>query len=115
VQAKVGTLITDHGALRVRLHWNAAEHAGLFPVMDCELRISEVAGDQIELRLVCEYEAPLGAVKAVADAAAGEIATRLPRRGCEKTRDEAGRTRRPSQRRAGSTLRTAGKHTRRTR
>jgi hypothetical protein len=71
VRAEVGPLISEPDSLRVPLHWKAAEHPNLFPFMDGELHISDVAGNQIELRLVGEYRTPLGVVGAVADALAG--------------------------------------------
>lgn len=71
VQAEVGPLISGHASLRVPLHWKAADHPNLFPVMESELRISDVDGDHIQLHLVGEYCAPLGAVGAFADALAG--------------------------------------------
>ena len=71
VDAQVGPLISGHGALRVPLRWQAAEHPNLFPVMDGELHVSDVIGNQIELRFVGDYRAPLGAVGAVADTLAG--------------------------------------------
>jgi hypothetical protein len=71
VESQVGAVVTEHANLRVPLHWAAAEHPNLFPVMDGALRISDVAGSQIELRLVGEYRIPMGAIGAVADALAG--------------------------------------------
>jgi hypothetical protein len=71
VHAEVGPLITGHASLRMPVHWRAAEHPKLFPVMDGALDISDAAGNHIELRLVGEYRAPLGAVGALADALAG--------------------------------------------
>jgi hypothetical protein len=81
VDADVGPAETAPTSLRVPLHWKAAEHQNLFPVMDAELHISDVAAEHIELRLVGEYRAPLGAVGAVADALAGRrVAERSLRR-----------------------------------
>jgi hypothetical protein len=90
VDAEVGSLDSGPASLRVPLKWQAFVHPSLFPVMNGELHISDVAGDHIELRLVGEYRTPLGAVGAVADALAGrrvaenslrrflaEVATRL--------------------------------------
>jgi hypothetical protein len=71
VDAQVGPLICGHETLRVPLRWQAAEHPNLFPVMDADLHVSDLDGGHIELRLVGEYHAPLGAVGAVADALAG--------------------------------------------
>jgi hypothetical protein len=71
VDAEVGPLINGHATLWVPLHWTAAEHPTLFPVMDAELHISDVEANHIELRLVGEYRAPLGTVGAIADAVAG--------------------------------------------
>jgi hypothetical protein len=71
VKAEVRPLISGPEQLRVPLHWKAAEHPNLFPVMDAELHISDVNGNQIELRLVGEYHTPLGAIGAAADAIAG--------------------------------------------
>jgi hypothetical protein len=90
VDAEVGSLDSGPASLRVPLKWQAFVHPSLFPVMNGELHISDVAGVHIELRLVGEYRAPLGVVGAVADAVAGrrvaekslrgflaEVATRL--------------------------------------
>ncbi len=71
VRAEVGPLISEPDSLRIPLHWKAAEHPNLFPFMEGELHISDVVGNRIELRLVGEYRAPLGAIGAVADAVAG--------------------------------------------
>lgn len=71
VEAEVGPIASGPASLRVPLHWHAFEHPSLFPVMDAELRIRDVDGGQVELRLVGEYRAPLGAVGAFADAVAG--------------------------------------------
>ena len=71
VDAEVGPVINGHGTLRVPLHWQAAEHPHLFPVMDADLHVSDLDGDHIELRFVGDYRAPLGAVGAVADRLAG--------------------------------------------
>ena len=69
--AEVGPLDTGPASLRVPLHWEAAEHPHLFPVMDGALYMSDLDGNQIEVRLVGEYGSPFGAVGAVADALAG--------------------------------------------
>lgn len=69
--AEVGRLDSGPASLRVPLHWKAAEHPHLFPLMDAELHVSDVDGKQVELRLVGEYRVPLGAVGAVADVVAG--------------------------------------------
>jgi hypothetical protein len=71
VRAEVGPMISGPDSLRIPLHWTAAEHPNLFPVMDGDLHISDAGGNHIELRLVGEYGSPLGAVGAVADAVAG--------------------------------------------
>lgn len=71
VQAEIGPMVNEPSRMSMPLHWRAAEHPRLFPVMDGELRISNVEGHEIELRLVGEFRAPLGAVGAVADAVAG--------------------------------------------
>jgi hypothetical protein len=78
VDAEVGPLQSEAASLRVPLQWKAAEHPNLFPVMHGELRISDIDGSQIELRLVGEYRSPLGAVGAFGEALAG-------RRVAEKT------------------------------
>src|SRR5215207_8346104 len=54
VKAQVGAMITEPASLWVPLHWTAAEHPNVFPIMDGELHISDVGGNQIELRLVGE-------------------------------------------------------------
>jgi hypothetical protein len=90
VEADVGALSSGPSSLSVPLHWTAAEHPSLFPVMDGELRISKDEDNQIQVRLVGEYRSPLGAVGAVGDAVGGrrvaekslhgfltEVATRL--------------------------------------
>jgi hypothetical protein len=71
VQAQPGPVVYGHASLQVPLHWNAAEHPNLFPVMDARLVISDVGGNHIELRLVGEYRPPLGAIGAAGDALAG--------------------------------------------
>src|SRR5215472_6535301 len=71
VHAAVGPVIGGPGSLSVPQHWTAAEHPNLFPVMDGELRIIDVAGNRIELRHLGEYHTPLGAVGAIANAMAG--------------------------------------------
>jgi hypothetical protein len=71
VDAEVGPMETGPASLRVPLHWKASEHPKLFPVMDANLHISDVDGDHIALRVHGVYDAPLGAVGAVADALAG--------------------------------------------
>jgi hypothetical protein len=71
VRAEVGPLISEPESVRIPLHWRAAEHPSLFPLMEGELHVSNGSGDHIELRLVGEYRAPLGAIGAVADAVAG--------------------------------------------
>jgi hypothetical protein len=71
VEAEVGPMDSGPASLRVPLHWKATEHPNLFPVMDAELHISDLDGNHIELRLVGEYRAPLGAVGAVGDALGG--------------------------------------------
>jgi hypothetical protein len=71
VHAEVGALSSGPTSLSVSLHWTAAEHPNLFPVMNGELHISDVGGNQVELRLVGEYRTPMGAVGAVADKLAG--------------------------------------------
>lgn len=71
VRAEVGPLIGGAEQLRVPLHWKASEHPSLFPVMEAELHVSDVEGRRIELRLVGEYRAPLGAIGDLADALAG--------------------------------------------
>ena len=71
IVADVGPMETESNHLRVPLRWRAAEHPNLFPVMDADLRISDAAGDHIEVRVVGEYRTPLGAVGAVADVLAG--------------------------------------------
>jgi hypothetical protein len=71
VDAQVGPLIYGQGTLTVPLHWKSEEHPNLFPVMDGELRISDLGEGQIDVRLVGEYAPPLGAVGALADAVAG--------------------------------------------
>jgi len=71
VHAAVGPMISGPGSLSVPLHWTATEHPNLFPVMDGELHISDVAGNQIELRLDGKYHTPLGAVGAIANAMLG--------------------------------------------
>ena len=71
VEAAVGPMSSGPSSLSVPLHWTAAEHPSLFPVMDGELRISNDEGKQILLRLVGEYRSPLGAVGAVGDAVGG--------------------------------------------
>lgn len=71
VRAEVGPMISGPDRLRIPVRWNDAEHPKLFPIMDGELRISDVAGTDIELRLVGEYGLPLGAIGAAADTVAG--------------------------------------------
>jgi hypothetical protein len=71
VDAEVGPMETDPASLRIPLRWKAAEHPKLFPLMDGELHITDVAGHDIELRIVGEYRLPLGAIGAAADAVAG--------------------------------------------
>lgn len=63
----------EHGSeiARLPLRWFAKEHTNLFPTMDAELRLSDVGPAETELRLVGEYEPPLGAVGALADRMAG--------------------------------------------
>jgi hypothetical protein len=70
VRAEVGPLISEPNSLRIPLRWKAAEHPNLFPFMDGELQISD-SGHDIELCLVGEYRAPLGAIGAAADVVAG--------------------------------------------
>ena len=71
VAAEVGPIETHTDRLRVPLHWKAAEHPRLFPVMDADLQINDAGGNHIELHVVGEYRTPLGAVGAVADVVAG--------------------------------------------
>jgi hypothetical protein len=71
VQATLGAVVYGHDNLLVPLHWNAAEHPHLFPVMDAQLGISDVGGKHIGLHLVGEYQPPLGAIGAAGDALAG--------------------------------------------
>jgi hypothetical protein len=71
VEARVGPLINGHGRMTVPLHWKAAERPNLFPVMDGELRITDIGDGRIDLRLVGEYAPPLGALGAAADAVVG--------------------------------------------
>lgn len=71
VDPEVGRLESGPTSLQVPLQWTASEHPNLFPVMDAELHVSDLEGAHVELRLVGEYRAPLGAVGAVADAVAG--------------------------------------------
>jgi hypothetical protein len=71
VHSQVGPLISGPESLRVPSRWKSAEHPNLFPVMDGELHISDVGGNQIDLRLVGEYSTPMGAVGTVTDALAG--------------------------------------------
>jgi hypothetical protein len=71
VDAEVGSLESGPASLRVPLEWQAFVHPSLFPVMNGELHVSDVGGNGIELRLVGEYRAPLGAVGAVGDVLAG--------------------------------------------
>ena len=78
VEAELGPMRSEAASLRVALQWTAAMHPHLFPVMHGELRISDIGGSQIELRLVGAYRSPLGPVGAVGDALAG-------RRVAEKT------------------------------
>jgi hypothetical protein len=63
----------EHGSeiARLPLRWLAKEHTNLFPTMVGELRLSDVGSAETELRLVGEYEPPLGALGAVADRMAG--------------------------------------------
>lgn len=56
---------------RLPLHWKAKEHARLFPTMDAELRLSDAGPAETEVRLVGEYEPPLGPLGAVMDRVAG--------------------------------------------
>lgn len=71
VELELGSF--EHGSeiARLPLRWFAKEHTGLFPTMDGELRLSDVGPAETELRLVGEYEPPLGALGAVADRMAG--------------------------------------------
>jgi hypothetical protein len=98
VRAEIGPMVSEPSTMSVPLRWRAAEHPKLFPVMEGELRISNVEGHEIELRLVGEFLSPLGVVGAVADALAGrrvaekslrrflaEVATRLRARIIERT------------------------------
>jgi hypothetical protein len=71
VQAEIGPIHNEPSRMSMPLRWEAAEHPKLFPVMDGELRISNVEGREIELRLVGDLRPPLGAVGALADAVAG--------------------------------------------
>jgi hypothetical protein len=71
VDAEVGSLESGPASLRVPLEWQAFVHPSLFPVMNGELHVSDIGGNGIELRLVGEYRAPLGAVGAVGDVLAG--------------------------------------------
>ena len=63
----------EHGPelARLALRWAAKEHTNLFPTMDAELQLSEVGPVQTEVRLIGDYEPPLGALGAVADRLAG--------------------------------------------
>jgi hypothetical protein len=71
VQAEVGALSSGPSSLSVPLHWTAAEHPNLFPIMEGQLHIRDVAGNHIGLRLVGEYRTPLGALGTVGDLLAG--------------------------------------------
>jgi hypothetical protein len=71
VDAEVGSLESGPASLWVPLEWQAFVHPSLFPVMNGELHVSDIGGNGIELRLVGEYRAPLGAVGAVGDVLAG--------------------------------------------
>jgi hypothetical protein len=71
VSADVGPMEIQPDHLVVPLHWRAAEHPNLFPIMDADLRISDAGAAHIELCVVGEYRTPLGAVGAVADAVGG--------------------------------------------
>ncbi len=85
VRAEVGPMISEPDSLRIPLHWKAAEHPNLFPVMDGELHISDATGNHIELRLLGEYRLPLGAIGAVADVVAGRrVARKSTRRFLEE-------------------------------
>jgi hypothetical protein len=77
------------GAGTMTVHWRDARHPDAFPTMSGELRLVEVDKNLTELRLVGEYEPPLGVLGAVGDAVAGhrvvqstfdELAERLARR-----------------------------------
>lgn len=63
----------EHGSEvgRLPIRWVAKDHAGLFPTMDAEIRLTDLGGARTELRLVGEYEPPLGALGAVVDRVAG--------------------------------------------
>jgi hypothetical protein len=81
VQATLGPVVYGHDSLQVSLHWNAAEHPHLFPVMNAQLVIREIGGKHIELRLKGEYQPPLGVIGAAGDALAGHRVAKNSLRG----------------------------------
>ena len=88
VDAEVGPMETGPASLRVPLHWKAAEHPKLFPVMHADLYISDVEGDHVGLRVHGDYQAPLGVVGAVADSLAGR---RIAEKSIRRFLDEVSR------------------------
>lgn len=57
--------------LRLPIRWKAAEHPGLFPVMQAELWVYPLTGTETQLDFRGEYDPPLGVVGAAIDAAVG--------------------------------------------
>jgi hypothetical protein len=71
VQLELGAFERRSDVSRLPLRWVAKEHASLFPTMEAELQLCEVGPAETEVRLVGEYEPPLGPLGAVADRMAG--------------------------------------------
>jgi hypothetical protein len=68
-------------AVEVPIVCRAAEHPALFPTMSGQLRIRAADPETIELRLTGRYTPPLGAVGAIADRFAGQLAATASLRG----------------------------------
>ncbi len=52
---------------RRKVRWEAAEHPGLYPVMDASIEICPLSGEEVQVKLVGWYRPPLSVVGAVAD------------------------------------------------
>jgi hypothetical protein len=71
VELELGAFQRRSDVSRLPLRWGAREHGSLFPTMEAELQLSDAGPAETEVRLVGEYEPPLGALGAMADRMAG--------------------------------------------
>jgi hypothetical protein len=62
------------GTVAIPVSWRSTAHASLFPKMRAELRIRDRGHETIEVRLLGEYEAPLGLLGIIGDRVLGHRA-----------------------------------------